>query len=239
MVRLRIFFYSCFLLYGGSIALAQRNVVDFKTILRLGENTATQIGLENEHNETLDSISSKQQRLAASTMTIMLGRENHLKSRTRVDEFSVESTFYKQAAALAVNITAQAPAVIQKIKKAPLAGKARMLLEVENLITACIQLTNDFRNIVTNCKVKPILGSGNTNDQSDGYNILDRDERIGLALKIISRLSRINNRLTEMGYYADYCSWSNVMYAIDRDSWCRLNYGSTIANSLINQWNGL
>lgn len=213
--------------------------IDAKTAARITANTAMQVAVEELHNVTLDSIQAVQEKLSFQSMGILSARQKHLNSQKDASGFDVETPFYRTIFNLATDIVARAPVVVGKITKAPLSGKVSMLLEVENMVADCIQLTNDFRNIVTNCKVKPILDSQYTKEQKDGLNLLDRDERVGMAVKIIASLSKIQVKLMRMGYYADYAAWSDVMYAIDRETWCNVIYGKSIATKLTSEWNAL
>lgn len=229
-----------FMVFTSSIHAQYYGInIDAKTGARIISNTAMQTLVEQQHNKTLDSIEATQKKVSFQSMEVMTARQLNLNSQKNSNGFDVETPFYKTIFKLSTDIVARVPKVVSKINKTSWAGKTRMLIEVANMLEDCVALTNDFRNIVTNCKIKPILENQAVNTQKDGINLLDRDERVNLAMSIITKLSNIQTKLIRMGYYADYATWSDVLYAIDRETWCNVIYGKSLGENIVSEWNAL
>ena len=229
---------ALFSVFSGFAQLTGINI-DAKTAARITSNLVMQMAVESPHNQTLDSIENTQQKISFQSMEIMTARQLNLMSQKDSNGFDVESPFYKTIFKLSTDIAARIPKVVSKISKTSWAGKTRMMIEVGNMLSDCVALTNDFRNIVTNCKVKPVLENQSVNTQKDGPNLLDRDERLNIAISIITKLRAIQTKLIRMGYYADYATWSDVLYAFDRETWCNLIYGKSLGENIVSEWNAL
>ena len=78
------------------------------------------------------------------------------------------------------------------------------------------------------------------NNVGDGYNLLNRYERLTMANKIYSRLLEIKYKMEVMAMMCQYCNGlSDVLYAIDPQSWAAYFTGKNIVEGLINDWNTL
>ena len=78
------------------------------------------------------------------------------------------------------------------------------------------------------------------NNVGDGYNLLNRYERLTMANRIYSRLLEIKYKMEVMAMMCQYCNGlSDVLYAIDPQSWAAYFTGKNIVEGLINDWNTL
>ena len=114
-----------------------------------------------------------------------------------------------------------------------------------------VSLIEDFVDIVNNGKVDlSAFTSGKSNDKlsnllknahigkGDGYNFLDRYERLTLANKLLSHIVDINLRLQQIVYICEYCrTFSNFMYSIDPLTWASFFSGKNMVESVISDWN--
>ena len=74
----------------------------------------------------------------------------------------------------------------------------------------------------------------------DGYNLLNRYERLTLANKIYARLLEIKYTMEMMTFMCQYCNGiSDVLYAIDPVSWAAWFTGKNIVEGLVRDWNTL
>ncbi len=74
----------------------------------------------------------------------------------------------------------------------------------------------------------------------DGYNLLNRYERLTLANKIYARLLEIKYKMEMMAFMCQYCNGiSDVLYAIDPVSWAAWFSGKNIVEGLVRDWNTL
>ena len=84
------------------------------------------------------------------------------------------------------------------------------------------------------CRTAPASGEG------DGYNFIDRYERLTLANRIYTHLLEIRYKMEAITMMCQYCSdMNNLLLAIDVDSWAAYFTGKNIVEGLINDWEGL
>ena len=116
-----------------------------------------------------------------------------------------------------------------------------IVLETESLV-------KDFVDIVNNGKVQsPIKKSKDVpnvgapaSGQGDGYNFIDRYERLTLANRIYTHLLEIRYKMEAITMMCQYCSdMNNLLLAIDVDSWAAYFTGKNLVEGLINDWEGL
>jgi len=99
-------------------------------------------------------------------------------------------------------------------------------------------LVRDFINIVNNAKIDFPGDSSITrhfpldSKKDDGYNFLDRYERLTLANNIYSRLLQIKYKMEAMVLTCQFCN-------IDPESWAAYFTGKNAVEGLINDWNNL
>jgi DNA-directed RNA polymerase subunit RPC12/RpoP len=121
----------------------------------------------------------------------------------------------------------------QTITKCPRCGKKLETFET-------INEDDPYRYVCLNCG----WSTDNINEVSqkenvgDGYNLLNRYERLTLANRIYSRLLEIKYKMEVMAMMCQYCNGlSDVLYAIDPESWAVYFTGKNIVEGLINDWN--
>lgn len=134
-------------------------------------------------------------------------------------------------------------------------GKIHNPLKKANTITKCPHCGGTvFKTIETGNPDIPHVyvcqscgwNTYNINDVStednvgDGYNLLNRYERLTMANKIYSRLLEIKYDMEVMTFMCQYCNGiSDVIYAIDPESWAAWFTGKNIVEGIINDWNTL
>ncbi len=78
------------------------------------------------------------------------------------------------------------------------------------------QLVGNFVNIVNNARIpNPLKGEGTAEKKSDGYNMLDRYERMSLANSIYTNLNEIRYKVDGMMLMAQYATLNDLCFAID------------------------
>lgn len=133
-------------------------------------------------------------------------------------------------------------------------GKMHNPLKKATPIMKCQRCGGDLKTIDTTNPDKPHVyvcqkcgwNTDNINDLStennvgDGYNLLNRYERLTLANRIYSRLLEIKYKMEVMAIMCEFCNGlSDVLYAIDPQSWAAYFTGKNIVEGLINDWNTL
>ncbi len=133
-------------------------------------------------------------------------------------------------------------------------GKVHNPLKKATPIMKCKRCGGDLTTINTTNPNKPHVyvcqkcgwNTDNINDLStednigDGYNLLNRYERLTMANRIYSRLLEIKYKMEVMAMMCQYCNGlSDVLYAIDPQSWAAYFTGKNIVEGLINDWNTL
>ena len=133
-------------------------------------------------------------------------------------------------------------------------GKIHNPLKKESTITKCPKCGGEIRTIDTPSQDTPHVYvckscgwyTYNIHDVTaednvgDGYNLLNRYERLTLANRIYSRLLEIKYKMEVMAMMCQYCNGiSDVLYAIDPESWAAYFTGKNIVEGLINDWNTL
>lgn len=218
-------------------------VVDKKTAATVTANATSQKLIEDQHNERLDSISVKQQRMEKYTATMATIKELYKYTLQNYQGFGSESKLYIGIFNCTVEIFKDIPVVISALNKNPGKNYLLCLSEMEDIISNTGQCVQTFKDIVTNGKVKSPLAKNDyitEETNGDGHNFLDRYERYMLANKIYTRLREIQYKMDAMVLVCKYCnSLSNLLFALDSDSWIAYMSMKNKTNYLINQWKGL
>ncbi len=217
-----------------------RVVIDPKTIEQVGINMASQKAIEGEHNKRLDSIASKQRKLEQYTVSMATIKELYKLTMENISGFGTESKYYVEIGRCALDIILDVPELVKVVGKAKFTNKLLCLNELSNVVTETQQLVADFVNIVNNAKVKnPLKGQATAENKSDGYNLLDRYERLTLANRIYSDLMNIRYKVQGMMAMARYATMNDLFFAIDPEGWANVMVMSNYATTLAYQWNGL
>lgn len=81
--------------------------------------------------------------------------------------------------------------------------------------------------------------SKNESSKNDGYNFLDRYERLTLANRIYTHLMEIRYKLEVMTMMCQYSGINELFFAIDPASWAAYFTGINMVDGIINDWKGL
>lgn len=212
---------------------------DTKTIEQVMVNAAMQRGIEELHNEQVDTIKSKQQKLMEMIGAIASYKWLYQLTLENVKGFGVESGIYKSIVARCVSIANRSVKATEAVMNTNFTGKAIAAFKVYELVAEAAHLSNLFYNVVCNGTVQNPKKLEGTNDDKDKLNLLNRSERVSMALKIKDELGRIDRALLMVGWYCKNNSVENLLRHIDRETWITYVYSQISAKSLIKQWNSL
>lgn len=213
---------------------------DKKTTEQVGLNTAMQEGVEIVHNVQVDSIKSRQNKLMGLTATYAGLKDMYMVTLQNAKGFGEDSGIYKSVVSVSLNIVTHSGEVIKTIDNSTLMGKATALLKVADLVTDAAHLGNLFFNIVNNAEVKNPLQNklqGAEAAQKDKLNLLNRHERLSMALKLLVGLQKIDNSLVMMKYYLQHASLNDLLFRMDRKTWISYHTANAYNQKLIDQWN--
>lgn len=233
-----------------TFAAAVKVVIDPYAIKAEKANTELIRLTENEHNQELDSIKSKQEKIAKYTATMESIKELYRMSMQNVSGFGEESVYYKEMAMEFAKVPVNTAAALKAMKGCPIVNYINSLNEIANIQMSVISVVGTFADVVNNGKISlsdftskkddklsQLLKDAHVGKKGDGYNFLDRYERLGLCCTLISQIRDINMRLEQITYICRYCkSISNLVYSLDPDTWCDIMAGANIAESIIQQW---
>ena len=240
MVMLRNFLFTLSLVAALSLSAQYRVVIDPYCIEAVGQNLATQKAIEGEHNKRLDSIASKQNKLEQYTVSMATIKELYKVTMENISGFGTESKYYTEIGRCALDIVLDVPELVKVVNKAKFANKVLCFNELANVVTQTQQLVGDFVNIVNNARIEnPLKGQATSEKKSDGYNLLDRYERLTLANRIYSDLMSIRYKIQGMMAMAQYATMNDLFFAIDPEGWANVMVMKNQVNGLVLSWNGL
>ena len=244
-----------------SAIAAWRVVADPWTTAQVTANASSQKLIEEQHNARLDSMSAKQQKIMQYTAAMETIKELYRISMQNISGFGEESKYYGEICQVTLEIMTDVPAVLEYIAKSPVRNYVLCLNEMSNVVSEAEGLVADFtcrkcggelKTIDTGNKDIPHVYvcqkcGWNTNcnvvegeNDGDGYNFLDRYERLTLANRVYSRLLEIKYKMEVMCMMCQYCNGINeVLMAIDVQSWAAFFTGKNIVEGIINDWNAL
>lgn len=245
MGKLKCLSLVCALLMVSS-AKAYKVVIDPWTIGQVTANTTSQSLIENQHNTRVDSINAKQQKIMQFTAAMQTMKELYVMSMQNVSGFGEETKYYAEIFSTTVEIFENVPVVLEYINSNPVKNYILCANEMTDIVAETQGLVADFINIVNNAKINVPGDSTITkhiplqSKKSDGYNFLDRYERLTLANNIYSRLLQIKYKMEVMAMTCQFCnSFSDVLFAIDPESWAAYFTGKNAVEGIINDWNTL
>lgn len=240
MEKLRLIFVLAMLLASLNIRAGWRVVIDKKTTAAVMSNAASQKLIEDRHNGRLDSINTKQEKLMKYTATMASIKELYQLSMQNITGFGEESRYYGEIVSLTASIFKDVPIVLKQLGKSPGKNYVVCLNEMTNLVSETQGLVHDFVNIVNNGKVRNPLDTAKDDGKDDGYNLLNRYERLTMANKIYSRLLEIHYKLEVMVMMCQFGNnWGDVLIAIDVESWAAYITAQNSVDGLIDNWNSL
>ena len=213
-------------------------VIDKNCIKVVAANTASQKLIEDQHNQRLDSIASKKQKVELYSVSMATIKELYKLTMENISGFGTESLYYKEIGTCAFDILKDVPELINTVNKAK--NKLACLTELGGLVMETQQLVGNFVNIVNNAKVQnPLKGQGTAEKKSDGYNLLDRYERLSLANRIYTDLMEIRYKVEGMMLMAQFATANDLFFAIDPEGWANVVTMKNQVGGLIQDWNGL
>ena len=241
MVNLRFILATMFLISASSPMLAGWKVVIDKNCVKVvTSNTASQKLIENQHNQRLDSIASKKKKVELYSVSMATIKELYKLTMENVSGFGTESRYYKEIGSCAFDILKDVPELIKIVNQAKFTNKLYCLTELGGLVMETQQLVGNFVNIVNNAKVQnPLKGQGTAEKKNDGYNLLDRYERLTLANTIYTGLMEIRYKVKGMMLMAQYATVNDLFFAIDPEGWANIVTMKNQVGGLIRDWNGL
>lgn len=224
MVRLKyILLFTAYMLCSSFSLYAYDFVVtDPKTTAVVTETMIAQSSIENMHNRTLDSINRMEKKIAEATLSIATIKEAYKYAMENIKGFGTESAYYKRIGMTAADIIVRVPKVISGISRSSMAGKVFAISEVSDLAIRTQQLAVDFVNIVNNGRISNPIKNGTGQIKKDGYNLLDRYDRLSVAIKICTDLNSIRNKLIIMEYMIANANWNSVFYKYDPKGWANI-----------------
>jgi hypothetical protein len=236
----------CALLVVSSAKAYVKVVIDPWTTEAVTQNTASQGLIEDQHNTRVDSVNAKQQKIMQYTTAMQTIKELYVMSMQNVTGFGEETKYYSEIFSATVDIFRNVPVVLGYINSSPVKNYILCVNEMADVVAETQGLVADFINIVNNAKISVPGDSSITKNiplqskKSDGYNFLDRYERLTLANNIYSRLLQIKYKMEVMAMTCQFCNGiSDVLFAIDPESWAAYFTGKNIAEGLVNDWNNL
>ena len=246
MGKLKYFSLVCALLVVSSAKAGVKVVIDPWTTEAVTQNTASQGLIEDQHNTRVDSVNAKQQKIMQYTTAMQTIKELYVMSMQNVTGFGEETKYYSEIFSATVDIFRNVPVVLGYINSSPVKNYILCVNEMADVVAETQGLVADFINIVNNAKISVPGDSYITKNiplqskKSDGYNFLDRYERLTLANNIYSRLLQIKYKMEVMAMTCQFCNGiSDVLFAIDPESWAAYFTGKNIAEGLVNDWNNL
>lgn len=241
MVKLRFILAAMFLISASTPMLAGWKVVIDKNCVKVvTSNTASQKLIENQHNQRLDSIASKKKKVELYSVSMATIKELYKLTMENVSGFGTESRYYKEIGSCAFGILKDVPELIKIVNQAKFTNKLYCLTELGGLVMETQQLVGNFVNIVNNAKVQnPLKGQGTAEKKNDGYNLLDRYERLTLTNTIYTGLMEIRYKVEGMMLMAQYATVNDLFFAIDPEGWANIVTMKNQVGGLIRDWNGL
>lgn len=93
---------------------------------------------------------------------------------------------------------------------------------------------------IPNGKVSnPLKGEATAEKKNDGYNLLDRYERMSLANGIYTNLMEIRYKVEGMLLMARYATMNDLFFAIDPEGWANIMTMRNSVDGLVMDWNRL
>ena len=222
-------------MYAGWKVVIDKNCVKVVT-----SNTASQKLIEDQHNQRLDSITAKKKKVELYSVSMATIKELYKLTMENVSGFGTESRYYKEIGSCAFDILKDVPELIKTVNQAKFTNKLYCLTELGGLVMETQQLVGNFVNIVNNAKVQnPLKGQGTAEKKNDGYNLLDRYERLTLANSIYTGLMEIRDKVEGMMLMAQYATVNDLFFAIDPEGWANIVTMKNQVGGLIRDWNGL
>lgn len=205
-------------------------------------NTQAQIATETIHNINVDSIAKRQRRLMQLTTTLSGLKWMYDVTLHNAEGFGVESGVYKRIVCRSMDIAIESGRVLKAVPKAKAVNRAFCTLRTGELLVTAAHLGNLFHDIVTNATVaNPMEGKlpGAQPAKKDKLNLLNRHERLNMAMTISHELDKILHQLRMMTYFLKNGEFRDLVFWLDSKTWCTAVYSQYLYNDAITRWNRL
>lgn len=233
MERLRTIVIVCVVLMSVRLTVSAKFVVvDVNCIKAVGANTALIKKLEDDHNKQTDSIKARKKKIAAYTASMATIKELYKLSMQNVRGFGTESVYYREMGEEFGKIPLNTARALKAIKKNPFVNYINGLNYISDIQLKTVSLVGTFIDIVTNGSVRlSDFRSQKKGDKlsellknakigkGDGYNFLDRNERLTLANSLLFDLRQLNYDLEQLVFVSQYCGIRDMLYNIDPMTW--------------------
>lgn len=218
---------------------AQSVNTDYKTIEMVTKTQAAQLVIETAHNEEINKIKKLKTKIAEYANTMTAIKEAYKASMQNIDGFGQETQMYKDIATTTIDIFKNIPIAITEIQKHPL-SMFTTYREIADLSSEATAAAATFVNIVNNGRVSFKIKDINVNGTDDGYNFINRSDRYIMANDVLTKLQMIKYKLETIICLSRFCNGiTNVLYALDIDSWCNIMGGGNQVNTIINLYKEL
>lgn len=215
-------------------------VYDYHCLTAYITNMAAIAAAEEPHTQKVDSINKKQQKIMQYSTAMAQIKEAYRVSMQNIDGFKEESQYYKSIANEATLIVKLCPELYEAFKGSQFPGKFVAATRILSLYDKTSQLVQDFINICTNSTVKnPLSGGKKTESKKDDYNVLDRKQRLGVAIQILSDLRQIRSELIRMRYNLQLCGKEDILKVLDYGTYIRMLGAKNIAENIKHKWSEL
>ena len=225
-------------------------VIDKSCIAAETGNTALIKKLEDDHNKQLDSIKSRKKKIASYTASMATIKELYKLSMQNVRGFGTESVYYREMAEEFGKMPLNTARALKAISHSPVVNYINGLNYISNIQLHAISLIGTFVDIVSNGSVRlSDFTSHKKGDKlsellkkahirkGDGYNFLDRNERLTLANSLLFDLRNLNYNLEQLVYVSQYCGLREMLYNLDPMTWYNYVNAKYDVEYAIMQWN--
>lgn len=154
MGKLKSVAVAILLMAATSVNAAWRVVIDPWTTAQVTANTASQQLIEGQHNERLDSMSAKQQKIMQYAATMETIKELYQLTMQNITGFGEETKYYGEICELTLDIITSVPTVLEYISNKPVKNYILCVNEMSDVILETEGLVTDFVDIVNNGKVQ-------------------------------------------------------------------------------------
>lgn len=215
---------------------------DIKTLGQLTANNLAVLAADSMQNYQVDTIKKKQIILSGLVTDIFTQKLLYDESLRNTSAFREESQIYKNIASVGGNIVSSSGEALSVIINSDLLGKANMIVRLGSLVADAVELGKTFASIVANGNVKNPLKNKedpSTKGDSDGYNLLDRHQRLKMANTIYSKLCNINGTIQTIIYWGKFGNVRDLYRQINFDSYVKVIRGENLMNDIISEWKTL
>lgn len=215
---------------------------DIKTLGQLTANNLAVLAADSIQNYQVDTIKKKQIILSGLVLDISGQKLLYDQSLKNTSAFREESQIYKNIASVGGNIVSSSSEALAAIVNSDMLGKANMIVKLGSLVTDAVELGKTFASIVANGNVKNPLENKDdpsTKAGNDGYNLLDRGQRLKMANMIYSKLCDINGTIRTIIYLGKFGNAKDLYRQIDFDSYVKTIRGENLMNDIISEWKTL